>query len=81
MITINTFCDDTILNKTQEYEMEKTAASFYTSSEIASLFGFDEQTVRRQLKRGVYPGAFKVGREWRIPRAAVDQLRQQHPAA
>ena len=46
---------------------------FLSTEEVADRFQVDEQTVRRWIKSGKLE-AFKPGREWRIPPAALETL-------
>ena len=43
----------------------------YTVAELAEELGSAQSTVRDWLNRGDFPGAYKLGRAWRIPRADV----------
>ena len=42
-----------------------------TVAELATELGSAQSTVRDWLNRGDFPGAYKLGRSWRIPRADV----------
>src|SRR5215207_2778933 len=46
-----------------------------TDREVARELRVHVRTVQRWCGRGLLEGAFKAGRRWRIPRAAVQQLR------
>lgn len=52
-----------------------------TVPEVAHIVRQHEQTVRRAMRSGEYPGAVKVGREWRISRANLDARLNPQPAA
>ena len=52
--------------------------SFWICPEMASMeLGVCRRTVRRWLNAGKIPGARRIGRQWRLPRAYVDDLRRQ----
>lgn len=41
----------------------------YTSTEVAEILGVTDQTIRRWVEKGKYPGAYKTrGGHWRIPK-------------
>lgn len=46
---------------------------FLTVQEVADLFRQNPSHIARQLRAGLWPGAFKLpgGMHWRIPRASV----------
>ena len=44
-----------------------------TVPEVADVLRVDHTTVRRMCDRGSLPGAFRAGRQWRIPRAALPE--------
>ena len=46
-----------------------------TVAEFAALTRVSRDTVYRLLWRRALPGAYRVGRQWRISREAVDRLR------
>ena len=57
-----------------------------TAEEVAELFDRTPACVRGWARQGKLPGAYRLhGREWRIPRAALEALRgetrdpQRHP--
>lgn len=43
-----------------------------TSRQVAGQLKTTERTVLREIARGRFPNAFKVGWSWRIPRADLD---------
>jgi excisionase family DNA binding protein len=43
--------------------------------DLAALVGKHEVTLRRLARNGELPGAYKVGRDWRISQQAADRLR------
>lgn len=45
-------------------------------SELAEELRVSERTIRRMIKRGRFPHAFRVGRSWRIPRRDVAELQK-----
>lgn len=53
--------------------------------EIAAQLRVHQRTVLREIKRGHFPGAFRVGRVWRIPasdlRAYVERRRGHQVSA
>lgn len=40
--------------------------------EVARRFDVHESTVRRMLYRGELPGAFKIGRIWKVPETELE---------
>lgn len=40
----------------------------FTVAQVAAHIGREESTIRGWVGAGRFPGAFKLGREWRIPR-------------
>ncbi len=43
----------------------------FSVPEVARLAGISDEEARRRCADGVYPGAFKRGRRWRIPASAL----------
>lgn len=43
---------------------------FLTVAEMAKALKLNEATIIRRIKSGAFPGAYKEGRPWRIPRSA-----------
>lgn len=56
-----------------------TTPEVLTVDEAAARFRVHPRTVRRLCNRGELPGAFRVGRQWRIPSAAADALTSPDP--
>jgi excisionase family DNA binding protein len=52
----------------------RTATEFYTAAEAAALLDVDRRTVYRLIKEGKLPGTLRVGRQFRIPRRALEAL-------
>lgn len=54
------------------------AKEVLTVGEVAEELRIDVSTVRRLIYRKTFPGAFKAGRAWRIPRAdLVEYIEKQ----
>jgi len=47
------------------------------AQEIADYLGVCVVTVRRMAQRGEFPGAVRVGREWRVPQTAIEAYLDQ----
>lgn len=45
-----------------------------TVEDLADILQLNVFTVRRHLRDGVIPGAIKVGRQWRLPRARLREF-------
>jgi excisionase family DNA binding protein len=43
---------------------------FLTVAEMAKALKLSEATIIRRIEKGAFPGAYKEGRPWRIPRSA-----------
>ena len=52
-------------------------AELVTLSEVAALYGFHVDSVRKMAQRGRLPGAFKAGAAWRVN---LDKLRKEWSA-
>lgn len=50
-------------------------ATDLTDGEAAGLLGKHPRTIQRWCQAGKLPGAYKAGRSWRIPRAALRQAK------
>ncbi|MCK4376249.1 MAG: helix-turn-helix domain-containing protein [Candidatus Brocadiae bacterium] len=48
-----------------------------TVHDVAELTGVHAATVRRLARAGRLPGAYKIGRQWRFAREAIEHLRGQ----
>jgi excisionase family DNA binding protein len=48
-----------------------------TASQVAELTGVHPATVRRLARDDRLPGAYKIGRQWRFAREAIEHLRGQ----
>jgi len=57
--------------------MEK---QFYTTKQIAQLFGVHESTVRRWAEDGHIP-VLRFGKSYRFPKALIDAMGQEVPAS
>lgn len=44
----------------------------FTAEEVADKLRLHRKVVSRMVARGDFPGAFKAGRDWRIPQSSVD---------
>jgi len=53
--------------------MHEHNQEYYTTTEFAQMFRISDRTVRLMIRRGQLP-AVKIGKQWRIPREAVDSL-------
>ena len=57
-----------------------------TAEDVARLAGVHTATVRRLARAGRLPGAYRIGRQWRFAREAIERLRGEiirsayHPA-
>lgn len=49
-----------------------TGNELLTSRQVAKRLETTERTVLREIKRGKFPNAFKVGWSWRIPKSDLD---------
>ena len=47
-----------------------------TVAEVAEFFGVQPLTIREWCRNGRFPGAFKLGRSWKIKRESVYALAQ-----
>jgi excisionase family DNA binding protein len=52
--------------------MARAQLEYYSVDEVAKLLGFHPDTVRLWCREGKLPGARKFGRDWRIPRSALE---------
>lgn len=46
----------------------------HTANEVADQLRVNTATITRYAKQGMFPGAFKVGKNWRIPADAIQQF-------
>jgi hypothetical protein len=44
------------------------------SSDLTTLLGWHPKTTMRHLRKGHIPGAYRLGRNWYIPKKTVDDL-------
>lgn len=63
----------------REWVLELLAAApdpgqpdLFSVAQLAERYGQGASTVRTRLEQGEFPGAFKVGRAWRVPRTTVE---------
>lgn len=54
---------------------------YLSATEIANLWDVSERTVRNYCAQGKIPGAFKTGKTWNIPSAAVKPTRSKRRTA
>lgn len=56
---------------------------FRTVADVAKVLGVSKRAVQTFIDRGEFKGAFKAGRDWRIPAASLDRYiaDQQRKAA
>lgn len=47
---------------------------FLTPEEVGKILRLSRSTISRYLKAGEFTGAIHIGRQWRIPRAAVEAM-------
>lgn len=47
-----------------------------TLTEVGAELGLDTRTLATQCRRGRFPGAYKIGPVWVIPRSGVDHYRE-----
>jgi len=52
-------------------EIESALADTLTAQEAAERLSRTPRLIQNLCARGAFPGAFRVGRDWRIPRAEV----------
>ena len=50
--------------------------AYYSTSEVARLFGINRVTIYRWAKKGAVK-AYKIGKHLKIPAVEVDRLRQE----
>ncbi len=52
-----------------------------TVHEVAGLIGTHPETIRRWLRKGLFPNAYQISNRygWRIPKRDVDGLRKPRP--
>lgn len=50
---------------------------YYTCKEVAEILKLSLDTIRSWARTGKLP-AFKIGKSYRIPKEAIDQLLQPH---
>jgi len=50
-----------------------TQALYYTTEEVAVFLRISERTVKDLAEQGTLPGGIKVGRQWRIDRAKLEE--------
>lgn len=48
----------------------------YTVPDLAAAWRIDPTVLRRKVCAGEFPGAFKVGRDWRIPAEVARKWRE-----
>ena len=48
-----------------------------SAQEVARRLAVDDSTVRRMLRQGYFPNAFKLSRAWRIPQADLEAYVQE----
>ncbi|MFO7958728.1 MAG: helix-turn-helix domain-containing protein [Candidatus Brocadiia bacterium] len=48
-----------------------------TVQNVAELMGVHPETVRRLARAGRLSGAYKIGRQWRFAREAIERIRGQ----
>lgn len=44
----------------------------FTVSELVDRLGLHRNTVQNLIREGAFPGAFKIGRTWRVPQSDVE---------
>lgn len=55
--------------------MSESERDYYTVKEVSKKFGYHPETIRRMCRiegRKFYGVAERIGKEWRIPKSAVD---------
>ncbi|WP_169732881.1 helix-turn-helix domain-containing protein [Haloechinothrix halophila] len=45
-----------------------------TTQEVAQQWGVTDRVVRRMCASGRIPGAFRLGRDWFIPRTSIEKI-------
>ncbi len=53
---------------------QPTDQEVLTVEEVAEILKRAPSTIRTWLGKGMIPGALKLGREWRVPRTALDRF-------
>lgn len=48
---------------------------FLTAAEVAAVFRWSLRKARRRLREGAFSGAWRDGRDWRVPESAVRAYR------
>lgn len=56
------------------------AQKFYTAAEVAQIMRVTQRTITIKTGQGLFPGAFKIGYEWRYPQEAIDAYIDAHRA-
>lgn len=52
-------------------EIQSALADTLTAQEAAKRLNRTPRLIQNLCKRGAFPGAFQIGRDWRIPKAGV----------
>lgn len=60
--------------------MSSQLPRFYTSTEVAQMMRVNQSTISIKTSKGLFPGAFKIGYEWRYPQKAIDAYIKNHTA-
>lgn len=60
--------------------MNSQLPRFYTSTEVAQMMRVNQSTISIKTSKGLFPGAFKIGYEWRYPQKAIDAYIKNHTA-
>jgi hypothetical protein len=53
----------------------------FNPAELSQRWGIPEQTITSNCRRGALPGAFRVGKLWRIPPETVERVERGETAA
>lgn len=48
----------------------------FSATQVADAYNLSVKTVNTMCRRGELPGAHKFGQQWRIPKSALDAVRQ-----
>jgi excisionase family DNA binding protein len=52
-----------------------------TTTEAARVLRCSAANVRKMCRRGRLPGAVRVGRDWFVPRSAIEQAKEREDAS
>lgn len=50
----------------------------FTTAEVAQDMGTSQQTVIKLIEKSAFPGAYRLGRNWRIPSRDLKRYKESH---